>query len=178
VRVILDHVEVTRQGRREAPPAHRGTGRRVGSARVRWMPPPARERGGRQPARAVCTPSTEWTPTLLSPAAARTACHRSRRANRHPSSTPVARSSRSGSTSTAHCTVPRACQTCASPCARALTAPRCRGRVALRRPEHISYLLSGLGSLNSNYSSLDASRPRLAEPNQNPNPNPNPNPSA
>ena len=126
-----------------------------------------------------------WTPTLWSPAAARTACHRSRRVNRHPSSTPVARSSRSGSTSTAHCTVPRACQTCPSPCARALTAPRCRGRVALRRPEHISYLLAGLGSLNSNYSSLDASRPWLAEPTLSlslsltlvPNPNPNPNPN-
>ena len=66
------------------------------------------------------------------------------------------------------------------PCARALTAPRCRGRVALRRPEHISYLLAGLGSLNSNYSSLDASRPWLAEPTLTltltltlvPNPNP------
>ena len=33
--------------------------------------------------------------------------------------------------------------------------------MALRRPEHISYLLSGLGSLSSNYSSLDASRPWL-----------------
>jgi len=58
-------------------------------------------------------------------------------------------------------TVPRASQTsqplifARSPLLRRL------GRVALRRPEHISYLLAGLGSLSSNYTSLDASRPWL-----------------
>ena len=33
--------------------------------------------------------------------------------------------------------------------------------VRFRRPEHIAYLLAGLGSLSSAYSSLDASRPWL-----------------